>query len=147
MANGLCLKLPKVVQRCVYSAEALRAICRRKLLQPPASTKPRIGISAAPAQIKTNCKTSLKMADRNPPSATYAATVADETTMLKLMFHPSTTFSTSAIEYILIPLMNKVMRANEIAESARLASPKRSLRSPGTECLLEIKYNPTTTQP
>ena len=36
----------------------------------PASTSPKIGISSAPAQIKKNWRTSLKIAERNPPRAT-----------------------------------------------------------------------------
>ena len=43
--------------------------------------------------------------------------------MLKWMSQPSTTFITSAIEYMLIPLINTVIRANETAASARLGSP------------------------
>ena len=97
-------------------------------VQPPASIKPRIGISNAPAQISTNCSTSLKIAERSPPRATYTATVSEDTQMLKLMSQPSTTFITSAIEYMLMPLMNTVISANEIAESAREASPKRSFK-------------------
>ena len=58
--------------------------------------------------------------------------------MLKLMSQPSTTFITSAIEYILMPLISTVMNANETAERARAGSPKRSFRYPGTECVLEM---------
>ncbi len=58
--------------------------------------------------------------------------------MLKLMSQPSTTFITSAIEYILMPLISTVMTANETDERARLDSPKRSFRYPGTECVLEM---------
>ena len=58
--------------------------------------------------------------------------------MLKLMSQPSTTFITSAMEYMLMPLMSTVMKANEMADSARLGSPKRSFRYPGTECVLEM---------
>jgi hypothetical protein len=56
------------------------------------------------------------------------ATVMEEIKMLKLMFHPRTIFSTSAIEYMLIPLISTVMNAKLMAESVRLDSPKRSLR-------------------
>src|SRR5256885_7590785 len=125
---GLLLNEPSVDHRCVYSAEALWAICNLRLLHPPASIKPRIGMSSAPAQIRMNCNTSLKMADRRPPSATYTATVSDDTQILKLMSHPSTTFMTNAMEYILMPLISTVMKANEMAERARLDSPNRSLR-------------------
>ncbi len=45
-------------------------------LQPPASMSPRMGISAAPSQMSMNWSTSLKIADRSPPSATYTATVS-----------------------------------------------------------------------
>ena len=48
--------------------------------------------------------------------------------MLKLMSHPSTTFMTSAMEYMLMPLISTVMKANDTAESARLGSPKRNCR-------------------
>src|SRR5450432_3516422 len=133
---GLSLNEPSVDHRCVYSAEALAVTCACSCLHPPASTNPRIGISSAPAQIKINCSTSLKIAERNPPSVTYTATVSEDTQMLKLMSQPSTTFITSAMEYILMPLMNTVINAKEIAESAREASPKRSFRYPGTECVL-----------
>jgi hypothetical protein len=43
--------------------------------------------------------------------------------MLKLMSHPSTTFITSAIEYMLMPLIRTVMKANETDDSVRAASP------------------------
>ena len=56
--------------------------------------------------------------------------------MLKLMSQPRTIFSTSAIEYILMPLISTVMNAKLTEDSARLDSPKRSLRYPGTECVL-----------
>ena len=68
------------------------------------------------------------MAERRPPSATYTATVSEETQMLKLMSQPSTTFITSAMEYMLMPLISTVMNANVMAESAREGSPKRSFR-------------------
>ena len=48
--------------------------------------------------------------------------------MLKWMSQPSTTFMTSAIEYMLMPLIRTVMKPKETAESARAASPKRSFR-------------------
>ena len=64
--------------------------------------------------------------------------MSDDTQMLKWMSHPSTTFITRAIEYMLMPLMSTVMKANETAESKRLFSPKRSLRYPGTEWVLEM---------
>ena len=51
--------------------------------QPPASTSPMMETSSAPSQISTNCRTSLKMAESNPPNPTYTATVMDETQMLK----------------------------------------------------------------
>ena len=54
--------------------------------------------------------------------------MSDETQMLKWMSQPSTTFMTSAIEYMLMPLISTVMKAKEIADSARLASPNRSFR-------------------
>ncbi len=50
------------------------------------------------------------------------ATVMAETQMLKSMFQPSTTSSSSAIAYMLMPLISTVMKAKEIAESARLGS-------------------------
>jgi hypothetical protein len=62
-------------------------------------------ISSAPSQISTNCSTSLKMAESSPPKPTYTATVMEETQMLKLISQPSTTFMTSAMEYMLMPLM------------------------------------------
>src|SRR6516165_4197645 len=92
---GLWLKFPNVDHRWVYSAEALWAIYALRLAQLPASANPRMGINIAPAQIKMNCRTSLKMADRNPPSATYAATASDETMMEKFRYQPRTTFITS----------------------------------------------------
>ena len=63
------------------------------------------------------------MAESNPPATTYAATVSDETQMLKLMSQPSTTFMTSAIEYMLMPLMKTVISPKLMAESARAGSP------------------------
>ncbi len=67
---GLALKLPVVDHKWVYSAPMRTAICAFRLCQPPASMSPRMGISIAPAQIRTNCSTSLMMADRSPPSIT-----------------------------------------------------------------------------
>ena len=55
-------------------------------------------------------------------------TVIDEIQMLKWMSQPSTTFITSAMEYMLMPLMRTVMNPKEMAERARAGSPKRSLR-------------------
>ncbi len=60
------------------------------------------------------------MADLRPPSATYSATVSDEIQILKLMSQPRTTFITSAMEYMLIPLISTVITAKLTAESARL---------------------------
>ncbi len=48
----------------------LVTICACRLVQPPASIRPRMGISSAPSQMRMNCRTSLKMAERSPPSAT-----------------------------------------------------------------------------
>jgi hypothetical protein len=48
--------------------------------------------------------------------------------MLKLMSQPSTTFMTSAIEYMLMPLIRTVMKANETDDNARDGSPKRNFR-------------------
>src|SRR6516164_1100167 len=138
MPIGLSLNDPSVDHRCVYSDEARTAICAFKFDQPPASISPITGITSAPAQIRMNCSTSLKMAERKPPSATYTATVTDDTQMLKLMSQPSTTFITSAIEYMLMPLISTVMKANETDDKVRADSPKRSLRYPGTECVLEM---------
>jgi len=56
----------------------------------------------------------------------------------KLMFQPSTTFITSAIEYMFTPDISTVMNANETPESARAPSPKRNCRYPGTEWVLEM---------
>src|SRR5215470_3909594 len=109
---GFLSKDPNVDQRWEYSADAFCATCNFRLLHPPVSTNPRIGIKSAPAQIKINCNTSLKIAERNPLRATYAATVSDEIHMLKLIFQPSTTFMTSAMEYMLMPLISTVMKAN-----------------------------------
>src|SRR5881409_4382831 len=53
----------------------------------------------------------------------WVSTVMEETQMLKLMSQPSTTFMTSAIEYILMPLISTVMNAKVTAESRRLGSP------------------------
>jgi len=51
------------------------------------------------------------------------ATVREETQMLKLMSQPSTTFMTSAMEYMLMPLINTVMKANDTEDRVRAASP------------------------
>src|SRR5215471_9944110 len=113
MPMGLPLKVPRVDHRWVYSADARTAIWAFRLFHPPASIKPITGMTRAPAQIKMNCNTSLKIADRRPPNATYMATVMEETQMLKLMSQPRTTFSTIAMEYMLMPLISTVMKANE----------------------------------
>jgi len=47
----------------------------------------------------------------------------DEIQMEKLRSHPRTTFITSAIEYMLMPLMSTVMNAKQMAERARVPSP------------------------
>src|SRR6266566_770417 len=65
MPIGLSSNLPSVLQRCVYSAEAFVAIRAFNAAHPPASASPSMGISSAPAQIRINCKTSLKIAERN----------------------------------------------------------------------------------
>src|SRR6267143_510259 len=96
--------------------------------QPPASISPIIEISSAPSQIRTNCSTSLKIAESKPPATTYKATVSDETQMLKWMSQPSTTFITSAIEYILMPLISTVMNPKQTAASVLDDSPKRSFK-------------------
>ena len=70
MPMGLVPNDPSPDHKCTYSAEARCVIKTLRCAQPPASYKPKIGISSAPAQIKKNCSTSLKIADRNPPSAT-----------------------------------------------------------------------------
>src|SRR5579871_3670614 len=138
MPMGLLLNDPRVDHRWVYSAEALWAIRACKAVHPPASMRPRMGINSEPAQINTNCSTSLKIAERSPPSATYTATVSDETQMLKLIFQPSTTFITNAMEYMLMPLINTVMKAKEMAARVRLDSPNRNFRYPGTEWVLDM---------
>src|SRR5277367_760357 len=97
-----------------------------------------MGMSNAPAQIRKNCSTSLKIADLRPPSATYTPTVREETQMLKLMSQPNTICMTLAMANMLTPLISTVMKANEIADKARLGSPKRSFKYPGTECVLEM---------
>jgi hypothetical protein len=48
--------------------------------------------------------------------------------MLKLMFQPNTTFMTSAMEYMLMPLIRTVIIAKEIPDSVRLGSPNLSFR-------------------
>ena len=58
--------------------------------------------------------------------------------MLKLMSQPSTICMTLAMANMLTPLISTVMNANETAESARLGSPKRNFRYPGTEWVLEM---------
>ncbi len=68
------------------------------------------------------------MAERRPPSITYSATVAAPTQMLKLMFQPSTVCITTAMAYMLTPLIRIVMMPNEIADSPRAPSPNRSCR-------------------
>jgi len=59
--------------------------------------------------------------------------VIAETQMLKLRFQPSTTFITSAIANILMPLISTVITAKVTAESARVGSPNRNFKYPGTE--------------
>ncbi len=58
--------------------------------------------------------------------------------MLKLMSQPNTICMTLAMANILTPLISTVMKANEIADKARLCSPKRNFRYPGTEWVLEM---------
>jgi hypothetical protein len=82
----------------------------------------------APSQIKKNCRTSLKMAESRPPRNTYKATVSEDTQMLKEMSQPRMIFITSAIEYMLMPLISSVMKPKLTAESARAGSPKRNFR-------------------
>src|SRR6201987_3053758 len=130
---GLPRNDPRVDHKCVDSTEAFCATLICSAFQPPASTSPRIGISSAPAQIRMNCSTSLKIAERSPPSVTYTATVIDETQMLKLMSQPRTTFITSAIAYMLMPLISTVMNAHEMAVRARVDSRRRTIKLPGTE--------------
>src|ERR1035441_1524663 len=107
-------------------------------LHPPDSHRPRMGISRAPNQISTNCRTSLKIADSSPPSTTYTATVIEETQMLKWMSQPRMTFITRAIEYMFTPLIRMVMNAKEIADSPAAPGPKRRFKYPGTEWVLEM---------
>jgi hypothetical protein len=78
------------------------------------------------------------MAESKPPSTTYAATVSDDTQILRWMSQPSTTFITSAIEYMLMPLIKTVINPKQMAASPRADSPYRSCRYPGTECVLEM---------
>ena len=92
-------------------------------LHPPVSTNPRIGISNAPNQIRKNCNTSLKMAEKSPPAATYTPTVREETMMLKCKLHPSTTSMTTAMAYMLTPDIRMVMNANVTALSALASVP------------------------
>ena len=54
------------------------------------------------------------------------------------MSHPKTTLITTAMAYMLMPLINTVMKANDTEASVRLLSPKRSLRYPGTEWVLQM---------
>src|ERR1700722_20956971 len=97
-----------------------------------------MGMSNAPAQMRKNCSTSLKIADRRPPSATYTPTVSEETQMLKLMSQPRTICMTLAMANMLTPLISTVMKANETADNTRAGSPKRSFKYPGTEWVLEM---------
>ena len=92
-------------------------------LHPPVSTIPRMGISSAPNQIRKNCRTSLKIAENNPPAATYTPTVRDETTMLKCRFHPRTTSITTAMAYMLTPDIRMVITANVIALKPLASEP------------------------
>ena len=48
--------------------------------------------------------------------------------MLKLMFQPSTTFMTTAMAYMLMPLIRTVMKANEIEEMAWRALSEAQLQ-------------------
>src|SRR5579872_7410331 len=107
-------------------------------LQPPVSIRPRIGISRAPNQIRKNCKTSLKIAENNPPAATYMPTVSDETQILKLMFQPRTTFMTTAMAYMFTPDIMMVITANVTALRPLASDPYRNFRYPGTEWVLEM---------
>ena len=68
------------------------------------------------------------IAERNPPSITYSATVAAPTQIEKLMSHPRMTFITSAIAYMFTPDIRMVMNPNEIAASPRAPSPNRSCK-------------------
>ena len=121
---GLSAKLPMVRQRWVKSWPAKFWWMRvTRPCQPPASISPKMGMRRAPSQIRKNCNTSLKMAESRPPSATYTATVSDDTKMLKFMSQPRTDFITRAIANMLIPDISTVMKANEKALSARVASP------------------------
>src|SRR5215469_3665253 len=107
-------------------------------LHPPASVNPMMGINSAPNQIRKNCRTSLKIAENNPPAATYTPTVNDETMMLKWRFQPRTTSITTAIAYMLTPDIRMVMNANVTALKALASLPYRSFRYPGTEWVLEM---------
>ena len=84
---------------------------------------PRIGTSSAPPQISTNCSTSLKMAERKPPKATYSVTAAAETRMLKVISQPSTTFITTAMANMFTPLIRIISMAKETAARTRACSP------------------------
>src|SRR5271156_2220133 len=138
MPMGLPVNEPMVDHMWTYCSDARCVISTFRLVQPPASYNPRIGISNAPAQIRKNCRTSLKIAERSPPRVTYTATVSDETQMLKLRSQPKTICMTLAMANMLTPLMSTVMNANEIADSARAGSPNRSFKYPGTECVFEM---------
>ena len=73
--------------------------------------------------MRMNCRTSLKMAERSPPSATYAATASEETMMEKFRSQPSTTFITSAMANIFTPLISTVMKAKEKAATTLAPCP------------------------
>src|ERR1017187_1911653 len=124
MPMGLSWKEPRVLHRWVKSCDGKLVWMRATMPDhPPASIRPMMEISSAPSQMRTNCSTSLKIAESSPPRPTYTATVMEETQMLKLMSQPSTTFKTSAMEYILMPLISTVMKPKEMAEKARAGSP------------------------
>ena len=67
---GLSVNEPRPAHIWTYCSDARCAICSLRLVQPPALYNPRIGISSAPAQMRKNCSTSLKIAERSPPSVT-----------------------------------------------------------------------------
>ena len=50
-------------------------------------------------------------------------TVTEEIKMLTLISHPSTTLITTAIAYMLMPLMSTVMKANEMDDRAWAPGP------------------------
>src|SRR5579863_2627772 len=91
--------------------------------QPPDSVSPRIGMSNAPNQMRKNCTTSLKIAEKSPPSATYTPTVSEETQMLKFRFHPSITFITRAMANMLTPDIRMVITAKDTALRPLAARP------------------------